>query len=231
MAPQKEVAGMYKLCIFDLDGTLIDSLGDLADSVNYALQREGLPTHSKDAYRQMVGNGARKLIERALPAAAREDCPELFDRVYETYERRYREVCLNRTQPYPGVEALLVHLRERGIRLAVLSNKPDAFTRHIAGHFFGDKVDLIVGQRDEVAKKPAPDGVLEILHYFGLSQREAILIGDSDVDVLTAKNAGLRCLGVCWGFRGRTELVQAGADLLAEDAESAEKMLLSEEPF
>ena len=219
---------MYRLCIFDLDGTLINSLGDLADSVNEALRAEGLPEHEEAAYRYFVGNGARKLIERALPAELRED-KALFDRVYRTYDEAYHRLCLNKTRPYDGIPGLLDKLRAAGIRTAVLSNKPDPFTQHIAGHFFGAQMDLILGQREGIAKKPAPDGVFEILRRLDVLPEESLFIGDTNVDVETARNAGLRCLGVCWGFRGREELEEAGADFLAEHAGEALQQILQGE--
>lgn len=214
---------MYQLCIFDLDGTLINSLGDLADSVNFALRQYNLPEHPEEAYRHFVGNGAKRLIQRVLPQG-RED---LFQQVYETYDRRYHDCCLCRTQPYPGILSLLDEVHKAGSQIAVLSNKPDPFTRYIAGHFFPHQLDLVFGQRPGIPTKPAPDGVWEILRHFEVSPEQAILIGDSDVDIETAHQAGMSSLGVCWGFRGREELERAGADFLAADAAEAARILTS----
>ncbi len=214
--------------VFDLDGTLLDSLGDLADSVNFALEKAGYPTHEEQAYRYFVGSGAKKLIERALPKGLekRADYPVLFKQVYDLYDGRYRETCLDRTRPYPGILEMLVSLQKAGFRLMVLSNKPDTFVQWIVSHFFGGIFDFVAGQREGVERKPSPNGLYLLMEQLRLKRREVLFVGDSDIDVQTAKNAGVRCLGVSWGFRGREELTQAGADLLADNAAEAAETIL-----
>lgn len=209
---------MKKLCIFDLDGTLVDSLRDLADSTNLVLSINNFPTHPVEAYRHFVGDGAYQLVRRALPEDSREEsvvltCKGQFDVIYN-------ERCFAHTRPYDGAKELLKHCREAGILTAVLSNKPHPFTKQIVERLFspGD-FDMVLGQQDGMPKKPDPAGVERILQALKTAPEDAVLIGDSDVDVITAKNAGICSVGVCWGFRGREELSRAGADFLAESME------------
>lgn len=206
---------MYKLCLFDLDGTLIDSLEDLADAANWMLAQAGFPGHCLEEYRHFVGNGVYKLVERALPADRRD--PKEVTAFKAVFDARYQAHCLDKTRPYPEIPELLQRLQEQGTALAVLSNKSDAFVQEIVGGIFEPGVfQAVRGQREGVAKKPAPDGVWSLLEELSIPREEALFIGDSDVDVLTAKNAGLLCAGAVWGFRGREELAAAGADFLAD---------------
>ena len=204
---------MIKLAIFDLDGTLINSLGDLADATNKALTDFGFPRHEEDKYRYFVGNGAKKLIERALPDGTPDDVRQ---RVFDRYSDYYREGCMNRTKPYDGMPALVKQLREGGIKCAVASNKPDEFSKRIVRELLGaDSFDLVRGKRDDTPTKPAPDIVYGICAELGCEVGEAVMIGDSNVDVATAHNAGISCIGCTWGFRGERELREAGADFIA----------------
>lgn len=220
--------GKLAAVVFDLDGTLLNSLGDLADSVNFALEKAGYPTHEEQAYRYFVGSGAKKLIERALPKGLEEraDYPALFKQVYDLYSARYQETCLNRTVPYPGIDKLLAALQQAGLRLMVLSNKPDDFVQWIVAHYFGGVFDLVSGQKEGIERKPSPNGLYLLMEHFRLKRQEVLFVGDSDIDVQTSKNAGVRCLGVSWGFRGREELAAAGADLLADNADEAAETIL-----
>ncbi len=204
---------MYKLYLFDLDGTLVDSLEDLADAANWMLAQSGFPTHSLEEYRRFVGNGVYKLVERALPEDRRSPAEvTVFKAVFDA---RYQAHCMDKTRPYPGIPSLLAGLKKRGAELAVLSNKSDAFVRQIVEGLLGSGLfSAIRGQREGVPKKPAPDGVWSLLEERGVSRPDALFIGDSDVDIETAQNAGLRSAGVTWGFRGREELTAAGADYL-----------------
>ncbi len=204
---------MYKLYLFDLDGTLVDSLEDLADAANWMLAQSGFPTHSLEEYRRFVGNGVYKLVERALPEDRRSPAEvTVFKAVFDA---RYQAHCMDKTRPYPGIPSLLAGLKKRGAELAVLSNKSDAFVRQIVEGLLGSGLfSAIRGQREGVPKKPAPDGVWRLLEERGVSRPDALFIGDSDVDIETAQNAGLRSAGVTWGFRGREELTAAGADYL-----------------
>ncbi len=209
--------------IFDLDGTLLDTLGDLAASVNYALRSYGLPEHSRDEVRMMVGNGVRLLMERAVPGGA---AHPLFDEVFAAFRQHYMEHSLDTTRPYDGILDVLHQLRRRGCRTAVVSNKFDAATKSLCRHFFADSVEVAIGEHEAagIRKKPAPDTVNEALRQLGVSREEAVYVGDSDVDVATAKNSGIPCISVLWGFRdkdfllahGATTFVRHPAELLAD---------------
>lgn len=201
---------MKKLVIFDLDGTLLYTLEDLHASTNFALESEGLPGRSLDEVRRFVGNGIRKLIERAVPAEA---SPEVTDRVFAAFVRHYEANCMNLTRPYPGIPELLMRLKEHGARLGVVSNKADEPVRALIAHYFPDTFDSVVGERENVRKKPAPDSVLETVRSLGCTVGDAVYIGDSDVDGQTAANAGCDCVLVSWGFRGRQTLEPFGCPI------------------
>lgn len=204
---------MIKLAIFDLDGTLINSIFDLADCVNRALSENGYPVHDYEAYKKFVGNGAKVLCRRALPDGSSE--AEAL-RIHEIFSVLYREGCMNKTLPYDGIGEVLKSLRSHGIKLAVASNKPDEFSKKIVHNFFGeDGFDLVLGKSDNREAKPSPDIVFDITSRLGIDLTDTVMIGDSDVDVSTAHNAGIKCIGCEWGFRGKEELVSAGAEFLA----------------
>lgn len=206
---------MFSCYLFDLDGTLVNSLADLAAASNWVLAQAGLPTHPEGAYRHFVGDGAFKLVERMLPAHMRDEATVAEYKA--RFDARYGSHYADKTTPYPGVLALLSALQEKGAKIAVISNKPDPFVQQICRELFaGSEFDAILGQQAGIRKKPAPDGVFALLEALGVEKPQAILIGDSDVDVKTAKNAGTLCAGACWGFRGREELASAGADFLVE---------------
>jgi phosphoglycolate phosphatase len=201
----------YKTYIFDLDGTLLDTLGDLAAATNYALRTHGLPEHSVDDVRRFVGNGVRKLMERAIPDGA--DNPR-FDETFATFRQYYMAHSLDTTRPYQGIPETLEALKARGCRLAVVSNKMLAATQSLCQHFFPDTIEVAIGE-DEAAgirKKPAPDTVMAALKALGVGKEQAVYVGDSDVDILTAHNSWLPCISVLWGFRSRDFLLQNGAE-------------------
>ena len=200
----------YSTYIFDLDGTLLDTLGDLAASVNYALRTHGMPEHSLDDVRRFVGNGVRKLMERAVPNGA--DNP-LFDETFATFRQYYMAHSLDTTRPYEGIPETLAALKARGCHLAVVSNKMMAATQELCHHFFPDTIEVAIGE-DEAAgirRKPAPDTVFAALKALGVGKEDAAYVGDSDVDILTACNAGIPCISVLWGFRDRDFLISHGA--------------------
>jgi len=204
-----------RLAIFDLDGTLLDSLADLAASANEMLAGAGYPEHPEDAYRKFVGDGARVLVERILPPEARDEATirACLARYGEIYARRWEEV----SRPYDGIPELLDDLERHGVALTVLSNKPQAATERCVARFFpGRNWRLVLGQREGRPKKPDPDGVHEILRTTGLSAAEAVYFGDTDTDMRTAVAAGVRAVGVLWGFRDRDELERHGADVLVK---------------
>lgn len=198
----------YDTYIFDLDGTLLSTLDDLAASTNYALRRHGMPEHTLDEVRWMVGNGVRLLIERATPGGASN--PQ-FDSVFATFRSHYVEHSLDTTRPYPGIMEMLTELKRRGRRIAVVSNKFYAATQELCRHFFGDTVEVAIGERENIRRKPAPDTVIEALRQLGVGPEGAVYVGDSEVDVATARNSGLPCISVLWGFRDRDFLTEHGA--------------------
>ncbi len=204
------------VCIFDLDGTLIDSLADLAQAMNAALKENGFAPHPTEAYRRLVGSGAAVLVNRAIGREDAGHSPEQ-EAVLAAFGRYYEAHCLDQTRPYEGILPLLSALQERGVRCAVLSNKPEPFTRQIVEALFpASAFALIRGKREGVPRKPDPTAVREILRELSCPEDGCVYIGDSDVDMQTASNAGVFKIGVTWGFRGLQELLQSGADAIAQ---------------
>lgn len=202
-----------KAFIFDLDGTLIDSLADIAESINRMLDARGYPRCEKEVFKQMVGDGMEKLVERALPQAVRSD--ELIKVCVEEYRAHYDLLWQAQTRPYEGIVEMLAELQRRGLKLGVISNKAHRFTVPMTEHFFGSGVfDHILGQRAEVPRKPDADGAHEMAAFLGLQTSEMAYVGDSGIDMQFAKNSGMRAVGVRWGFRSEAELIECGADLL-----------------
>ncbi len=195
---------MIKAILFDLDGTLADTLYALGETANDVLKEAGLPTHPMEAYRQFVGNGAKVLMERA---AGRSD-EALLERFVTEYDRR----CLEDTPPYDGVLETLDMLKAKGIRLAVVTNKPHEQAVKLVNHLFGDRFDAVFGNQPHYARKPDPESSFLAMKALGVTTKECVFVGDSDVDVKTAHAAGLPCIGCAYGFRGEEELRAAGAD-------------------
>lgn len=201
----------YNTYIFDLDGTLLDTLADLAASCNYALRTHVMPEHSIDDVRRFVGNGVRKLMERAVPdGAANPD----FEATFATFREYYMLHSLDTTKPYPGVPEVLAELKAHGCRLAVVSNKMMAATVELCHHFFPDTIEVAIGENEAagIRKKPAPDTVFAALKELGVEKECAVYVGDSDVDIATARNAGIPCISVLWGFRDSEFLLEHGAE-------------------
>ena len=207
---------VYDTYIFDLDGTLLDTLDDLAASTNYALRHNGLPEHTTDDVRRFVGNGVRKLIERAVPRG--EEHP-LFEQTLADFREYYTRHSSDCTRPYPGVMELLGRLRSHGKKVAVVSNKFHAATEALCCHYFPSLVDVAIGESVGIRKKPAPDTVVEALRQLGVDKSGAVYVGDSDVDIETARQSGLPCISVLWGFRDRPFLLSHGATTLVERPE------------
>lgn len=206
---------MAQTYIFDLDGTLLDTLADLAASVNYALRTHHMPEHSLDDVRRFVGNGVRLLMIRAVPDG--EQNPQ-FEAAFQTFREHYMAHSLDTTHPYDGIPELLAELKARGKRLAVVSNKFYAATQELCRHFFPDTIEVAIGEHEAegIKKKPAPDTVIEALRQLGVTKENAVYVGDSDVDIATACNSGLPCISVLWGFRDRDFLTEKGATTFVE---------------
>ena len=202
--------------IFDLDGTLLNTINDLAASTNYALRSAGMPEHSVDDVRRFVGNGVKKLMERAIPDGLNN--PD-FDETYATFRKHYLKHSLDTTKPYDGIPEVLAELKRRGKKLAIVSNKFYAATQELARHFFPDTIEVAIGERENIRKKPAPDTVLEAMRQLGVGKEGTVYIGDSDVDIDTAHNVGVPCISVSWGFRDRDFLLAHGATTLIERPE------------
>ena len=208
---------MYQLAIFDLDGTLLDTLADLRQGINYALGTQGFASRSMAEVRAFVGNGIRKLVERAVPAGTSE---AQMDAVYEAFNPYYARHCADLTAPYDGILPLLQKLQAQGVVCALVSNKPDYAVQTLAAQYFPGLLAASAGAKDGVRKKPAPDSVFAVIHQLGAEGLRAVYIGDSEVDLQTAQNAALPCISVSWGFRDRSVLEQAGAACICDTVDA-----------
>lgn len=207
-----------KTCIFDLDGTLLDTLADLANAVNHALRVNSMPERTIEEVRFMVGNGVRKLMLLAVPNG--EDNP-LFEKAFADFRAYYSEHSFDNTKPYDGILPLLAELKGRGVKMAVVSNKMDSATKPLVKSFFGEYIDVAIGECESegIKRKPAPDMVFKAIREMGVKAEDCVYIGDSDVDLQTAENAGLPCISVLWGFRDKDFLSAFGADTFVEAPE------------
>lgn len=208
--------------IFDLDGTLLNTLEDLADSTNYALKQHGFPERTLEEIRRFVGNGVRVLMERAVPEGTLN--PD-FEDVFACFKEYYVAHCQVKTGLYAGVENLLQRLKQKNYKLAIVSNKLQSGVDELYVRYFSDTVQVAIGERPEVRRKPAPDMVYRALQELRTRVEEAIYIGDSEVDLETARQAGLPCVSVSWGFRNREFLRQHGADCLVDRPEDILELL------
>lgn len=207
-----------KAVIFDLDGTLLDTLTDLAASVNATMREFDMPEHSREDVCRFVGNGVAKLIELALPDG--KENPS-YNEALEFFKSHYAEHMYDSTAPYNGITEALDILKQEGYRLAVVSNKFDAAVKELCHRYFPEHIEIAIGENEAagIKKKPAPDTVIEALGQLGLSKDDAVYVGDSDVDVHTAKNSGMPCISVLWGFRDRDYLIREGASIFAENTQ------------
>ena len=203
---------MKDTIIFDLDGTLLNTLEDLKNSTNYALKQFSYPEHNIEDIRKFVGNGVAKLIERAIPQGC--DNPN-FEKCLDIFKTHYSKNLLNHTEPYDGIIPMLTELQNKGFKIAVVSNKFDAAVKDLCKLYFKTLVPVAIGESENTRKKPYPDGVLKAIKELNSTVETSIYAGDSDVDVLTAHNAGLKCIGVTWGFRDLELLQATGADYIA----------------
>lgn len=212
----------YKTALFDMDGTLLDTLEDLRDSTNHVLREMGYPERSLEEMRRFVGNGAEMQIRRAVPEGTSE---ENIAKVLRAYRAYYQEHCRIKTKVYDGLLDMLDALKARGVKTAVVSNKPDAAVKKLSEEYFGGRMGYAVGAKEGVRCKPYPDMVDDALKALGETRDGAVFIGDSEVDVQTGLNAGLPVIAVSWGFRSREVVIEAGATVIADDARQLEVLL------
>ena len=215
----------YQAVLFDMDGTVLDTLDDLCDSISHSLAEFSLPQVSREHVRQCLGNGAAFLVSHSIPAGS---SPELEANVLAFYKPWYDAHCLIKTAPYEGILPMMQSLKEQGLRLAIISNKPDRAVQELSDAFFPGLLELSVGESPSVRRKPAPDTVLTAASQIGLSVDQCVYVGDSEVDLQTARNAGMDCISVTWGFRDEAQLIEAGASVLVRTPEELESLLLRE---
>lgn len=211
------------MVIFDLDGTLLDTLDDLCNSVNYSLRTNNFPERSLAEVRTFVGNGIRLLIERSVPEGTSK---ELIDKTFECFKTYYAVHCNDKTKTYPGVMDMLKELKKNGYKIAVLSNKAQYAVTKLCNIYFNNLLDDAVGARENVAKKPSPDALYICAENNNINLNNVIYVGDSDVDVATANNAGVRGIAVTWGFRSLELLIKCGAENLADNTDELLQILL-----
>ena len=199
--------------IFDMDGTILNTLEDLTVSVNYVLSSFGMPERTVDEYRLFFGSGIRYAIECAVPEGT---SSETIDEMLPIFRGHYDKHCLDRTRPYDGILELMRDLKEKGYKMAIVSNKIDSAVKELNDRFFSDYVDVAIGERPGINRKPAPDTVIQAMKELGSSRESSVYIGDSEVDYQTAVNSGLPCISVLWGFRDREYLIEQGASIFAD---------------
>ena len=202
----------YNTYIFDLDGTILDTLLDLANAVNFAMRSKGFPERTVDEVRSFIGNGIKVLIKRSVPADTDE---ENYNEALEIFRKYYLEHIADYTKPYDGITDVINELKSKGCNTAVVSNKTHVAAQAVVKDFFGDIFDIVVGKMEEFPPKPEPDSLLNAIKTLGVEKSDCIYIGDSDVDVLTAHNAGIECIGVTWGNRDEYVLLKSGAEYIA----------------
>ena len=215
----------YKAVLFDMDGTVLDTLGDLAAAVNHTLREFSMPERSIAEVAAALGNGAAYLIAHTVPDGTPK---ELTDKVLAAYAPYYDAHCDILTAPYDGIVPLMQKLRERGVKLAVISNKQDTAVKPLAEKYFPGLLEIAVGESAEVRRKPNPDAVLAALRHIGVEREDAIYVGDTEVDLQTARNAGMECASVDWGFRTREQLVEIGAEHIFDTVQELEEYLLKD---
>lgn len=213
----------YKAVLFDMDGTVLDTLGDLTDALNRAMREFDMPEHTQEEAASYLGNGAARLIACAVPEGTP---PELTERVLAFYAPWYDSHCQIKTAPYAGIVPLMERLRARGVKLAVISNKQDTAVKPLAARHFPGLLEIAVGESETVRRKPNPDAVLAALEHMGAAREESIYVGDTEVDIATARNAGIDCAAVTWGFRTRECLKREGAGHIFDTAEALGDFLL-----
>ena len=215
---------MFKIAIFDLDGTLLNTIDDLANACNYALKEFSFPIHEVNKYKIFVGNGIYKLVERAVPNDKRDK--ETVLKVLGLFTDYYNKHMMDVTKPYEGIIELLDEIKRRNIKLAVVSNKKHEFTLEIVKKYFGNKFDMVIGHRENYKEKPDPTSVLEVLEEFSIEKSNCIYVGDSNIDIITANNAGVKSVGVTWGFRDEEELSKEGATYIVNNIKELRDIII-----
>ena len=215
-----------RYAIFDLDGTLLDTLDDLTDSMNYILGKHNFPLRTRDEVRNFVGNGVRKLVERAVPPEYKAD-EEFIDKFYDDFSLYYNSHSDIKTSPYPGTLDMLDKLIHSDFDIAIVSNKIDSAVKSLSAKFFGERIKSAVGEKPSVRHKPEPDMVFMAMEEMGADKENSIYIGDSEVDIQTAKNAGIPCISVLWGFKDRNFLEDSGATTIVESMEELGERLVN----
>lgn len=215
-----------RYAIFDLDGTLLDTLDDLTDSMNYMLGKHNFPLRTRDEVRNFVGNGVRKLVERAVPPEYKAD-EEFIDKFYDDFSLYYNSHSDIKTSPYPGTLDMLDKLLENGFDIAIVSNKIDSAVKSLSAKFFGERIKSAIGEKPSIRHKPEPDMVFMAMEEMGADKENSIYIGDSEVDIQTAKNAGIPCISVLWGFKDRKFLEDSGAMAIVESMKELGERLVN----
>lgn len=218
----------YKALIFDLDGTLTDSLEDLWISVNHSLRAMGWPERTLDEVKTFVGNGVHLLIERSVPHGT---CPNKLEQCFQLFRSHYVEHCMDHTVPYPGISDMLAELNKKGYQMAIVSNKLQSGVNIIYNRHYASLIHVAIGEHDGVRRKPAPDMIYEAITRLGVKKEECVYLGDSDVDIRTAQAAGLPCISVLWGFRDKEFLLAHGATTLAQEPTDILNILHSNQPL
>ncbi len=215
---------MIDTIIFDLDGTLLNTLEDLRDSVNFALGKQNFPLRTLPEIRSFVGNGIRLLMERSVPENT---TPEIFEACFNDFCDYYKIHMEDKTAPYEHINDMLKNIKAEGFKTAIVTNKADFAAQDLCKRMFGDTIDLVVGSTDDRPNKPAPDGVYYALESLGSKLENTVFVGDADTDILTANNAGLESIGVLWGFRDRKVIEKEGAKYIVSTVKELEKLLIS----
>ena len=210
--------------VFDMDGTVLNTLEDLTVSMNYVLSKFGMPEHKLEEYRLFFGNGVGEALRLSLPEGTSED---IIDEMLPVFKEHYDAHCLDKTRPYDGILDVMRELKLRGYKTAIVSNKIDSAVKELHQRFFGDSVDIAIGEQPGINRKPAPDMVNLALKELGSSKEESVYIGDSEVDLMTAENSGLPCISVLWGFRDKDFLIEQGAYCFAEKPQDIIDILIS----
>ncbi len=212
----------YKIAIFDMDGTILNTIDDLADSTNHILKEYNMPTHTVDEIKSFVGNGIHKLIERAVEKGTSD---EVIEEVFNSFNAYYKDHCAIKTRAYDGIEKLICELKKEGVITAVVSNKADYGVQSLCKQYFDGLFDFAVGDKAGQRRKPYPDSVYAVLDKFKIEKKDAVYIGDSEVDVATAKNAGIDLFAVSWGFRTKDVLINEGASYIVDSPKELLKLM------